>query len=140
MSQPIETLIEQELGLKLPSPCVGYLSAFPFAPDSFVVWAGLVYMPQHIVKTTKWHRANGFFNQAWPDNFLIIGGDGLGNEFFVDVAIANSPVFLADHEVCCSATQLVFNQSDSDLETWIEAMRQTEETTPEWIKAQALED
>ena len=97
-------------------------------------------MPQRIVKTTKWNRANGFFNQIWPDNFLVIGGDSLGNEFFIDMAIEKSPVFLADHEACCRATKLVYEQSELDLKSWIEAMRQTEETTPARLKAQAMED
>ena len=132
--------VEQQLNVKLSPSFRQYLSAFPFYSKMFVVWEGLVYEPQAIVERTKGYRATGFFDRSWPHNYLAIGGDGIGNEFFLNMDDERSPVFLADHEACCGSDKLEFEQADESFELWVESMLKTEENTPTWLKERALEE
>jgi hypothetical protein len=140
MSLSSVELVEKELNVTLPPACVQYLSPFPFAADSFVVWSGLTFDPSGITLSTQQHRANGFFDRSWPAAYLVLGTDGLGNDFFIDLTNEASPVFLADHEASSGATKLEYEIADASLESWIAAMQHTEEATPEWMREQMLDE
>lgn len=140
MSPSPTELIEKALNVTLPPACVQYLSPFPFAADSFVVWSGLTFDPEGIIKHTQERRAKGFFDQSWPAEYLVLGTDGLGNDFFIDLTNEASPVYLADHEASSGSTKLEYEQADPSLEVWIAAMHHTEEATPDWMREQMKDE
>ena len=43
-------------------------------------------------------RAHLMFGRNWPDEMLIIGGDGAGGVFCIDRRMADPPVVYFDHE------------------------------------------
>ena len=51
-----------------------------------------------IIKETKCFRDEGFFGLNWPKKYLVIGDDGAGSVYFIDLNQTNSPVYFADHE------------------------------------------
>ena len=130
------TQIEEQLGLSLPAGLRAYFDEIPFNDSSFVYRNGLVYLPSSVIRATEEFRTNGFFGKPWPTHYLVIGGDGLGNEFFVDVSRPDSPVFLAEHESSRAPAQLEFAVADNSLRDWIDAML----TTEEWFRSRALEE
>jgi hypothetical protein len=46
-----------------------------------------------VIKATKDLRANRFYGAKWLDNFFVIGDDGAGDYYFMNVERKTSTVF-----------------------------------------------
>lgn len=53
----------------------------------------------------------GFAGIKWPEHYLVIGEDGVGNNYFTDLTKERPVVFLADHEQSLRQKRLVTSES-----------------------------
>jgi hypothetical protein len=52
-------------------------------------------------------RQDGFYGVKWPAQYLVIGEDGAGNNYFTDLNRQHPAVFLADHELTTNKRRLI---------------------------------
>ena len=90
--------IEDVLGVRLPAEYRGVMLAYPFAPDSIANDRELPNNADRVIEQNLALRRDGFFDDPWPSTRFALGGDGLGNEFYLDLLQDASPVYVADHE------------------------------------------
>ena len=109
--------IEQELGITLPHDYRELMLTYPFAPDSFANDCDLPNDPRRLIDTNCDLRRDGFFGMEWPNHYFSMGGDGSGNEHFIDLRRNPSPVFLADHEGS------LFTEAAPDLSAWVAGLQ-----------------
>lgn len=55
-------------------------------------------------------REEGFYGVKWPEQYLVIGEDGAGNNYFTDLRRETPAVFLADHELTTNKRRLVTSE------------------------------
>ena len=89
--------IEAELKLKLPSFYSDQMLDYPFKGWDCEDWM-LCNDPQEIIRQNNENRKGGFFDTDWPNHFFIIGFDGCGNYYFIDLETNKERVYFADHE------------------------------------------
>lgn len=65
-----------------------------------------------IIDDNLYYRTNGFVDVPWPSHYYWFGTDGLGNGYFLDTTLTNSPVFFADHELG------QYRKASDDIESW----------------------
>ncbi len=85
--------IEQELQAKLPDTYKRVLLKYPFPPDSDAAYYDLYGDPEVILEDNKYYINNGINGLSWPNHHFIIGNDGAGDIFFIDLNSPNSPIF-----------------------------------------------
>src|SRR5919106_6101420 len=98
MTQDDLSKIERELNIRLPEEYRRVMVDYPFASSSFAQDCELPDDPDRVIESNRQLRREGFFGQPWPQSRFSFGGDGSGNEYYLDLKQSPSPVFLADHE------------------------------------------
>lgn len=76
----------------------------------------------------------GFGGVKWPEHYLVIGEDGVGNHYFTDLTKERPAVFLADHEETLRLKRLVTSESYdtyADFIAFIHRLQAAMTATPE---------
>jgi hypothetical protein len=90
--------IERELGIRLPGEYRALILTYPMALGASGPDYELLDDPAELVAVNRRFREQGFFGLPWPAHFFCFGGDGSGNEYYLDLRKDPSPVYFADHE------------------------------------------
>jgi len=130
--------IERALGRVLPEDYRRLLLAYPFAPDSDRAQWDLYSDKDTIIEENQ-ALQGGFFGQTWPDDWLVIGGDGLGNLYYLDLSRKPSPVFSADHERTAHSDQIEAEEAAPSVTVWIEQIQQEDADAMAWEQKQEQE-
>ncbi|MCB0310248.1 MAG: SMI1/KNR4 family protein [Bdellovibrionales bacterium] len=109
--------IEAALNLALPSSYRSAMLEYPFSASSFAQDCEMPNDADRIIFKNRELLQQGFFGQPWHPSFFCFGGDGCGNEYYLDLSLDPSPVFIADHE------SSEFSKISSNLEEWIAATK-----------------
>jgi cell wall assembly regulator SMI1 len=117
--------VERELGIRLPSDYRALVLTYPKGLGSTGPDYELLDDPEQLVAINRRLREVGFFGMPWPAHFFSFGGDGSGNEYYLDLRGEPSPVYFADHEGTLYSAQW------PSLEAWL-AERLQEQA--EWEK------
>jgi len=91
--------LARNLGLVLPVEYRETMLSYPSPIDSQAEELWLLDDPSQLIEINQDYRRDGFFGIPWPGQYFAVGGDGLGNAYFLDLSQAPAPVRLADHEV-----------------------------------------
>ena len=94
-NENVITKIEQGLQVKLPDPYKRVLLKYPFPPDSDAAYYDFYGDPEVILEDNKYYHDNGFNGLPWAAHHFIIGNDGSGEIFFIDLNLSDSPIFKA---------------------------------------------
>lgn len=114
--------IEQVLRIKLPLDYCNHLLAYPDGIDEAKV---LHFSTEAtwLIGQNEWMRenpANFFGKTSWPAHYFIIGEDGNGNAFYLDLRQPQpSPVYFLNHE----APEQDGQQTAASFEEWIPQVR-----------------
>jgi SMI1 / KNR4 family (SUKH-1) len=90
--------VERELGIRLPGDYRALVLTYPVALGKSGPDYQLLDDSEQLIATNRLLREQGFFGSPWPAHFFSFGGDGLGNEYYLDLRKEPSPVYFADHE------------------------------------------
>ena len=90
--------IERELGIRLPGEYRALVLTYPLGLGPSGPDYELLDDAGGIVAVNRRLREQGFFGMPWPAHFFCFGGDGSGNEYYLDLRKEPSPVYFADHE------------------------------------------
>ena len=90
--------IERELGIRLPGEYRALVLTYPLGLGPQGPDYELLDDPAEIIAVNRRLREHGFFGMPWPAHFFSFGGDGSGNEYYLDLRREPSPVYFADHE------------------------------------------
>lgn len=90
-------MIHSELLVQLPKDYVDRMLNYPLAGTDNEGWE-LCDDAEIIVKHNKELRRLGFFDIPWPDHFFVIGSDGCGNFYFLNLKESDCRVYFANHE------------------------------------------
>jgi cell wall assembly regulator SMI1 len=90
--------IEHELGIRLPSEYRALALTYPLGRGPSGPDYELLDDANQIIAINRLFREQGFFGMPWPPHFFTFGGDGSGNEYYLDLRKEPSPVYFADHE------------------------------------------
>lgn len=115
--------IERSLNVQLPEDYSRVLIQYPFEEGSDPYYYSLFGKPDAIIGDTQSYRINSFFGQEWPPSFLVIGNNGAGNAYYLDLNRPVSPVFEADHEITSARKYLAVSEVASNIEAWVEITR-----------------
>jgi hypothetical protein len=88
------TSIEEALRLRLPEWYRTTLEVYPFPKEEMELFA----RAQKVINQNQEYRKTGWFGFPWPPSFFIIGEDGCGNLYFLDLADDDPRIFIADHD------------------------------------------
>lgn len=86
-------LLENELALSLPEAYRALVRKNPFR--KLTPLPLLLTQAEHVLQANRRVRERA----DWQPNWLVIGSDGAGNDYFVDLASSDLSVYLLDHEV-----------------------------------------
>src|SRR5687768_1468178 len=86
--------IERELEINLPEEYARLLRKDPFVGGAY----GFYGEADDIVNENLFMRHEGYV-RPWPMTWLIVGDDGAGNDYFLDLDRVPSQVFFLDHEL-----------------------------------------
>ena len=112
--------LERELGVSLPDTYRRVLLDYPFEVDSYTYWWDLFGNVDRIIEYNTECRDNGFFGQAWPSHYLVIGGDGTGGVYFLDLKKERDRIFYAEHETTAWSDALAITEAKEDAEEFEE--------------------
>lgn len=124
--------VEQELGIRLPGDYRALVLTYPIGLGTSGPAYELLDDPAQLIAINRRLRDEGFRGMPWPAHFFSFGGDGGGNEYYLDLRKEPSPVHLADH-----AGSLYAEQWPS-LEAWLaerlrhRAEEKQEQRTKRW--------
>jgi len=90
--------IERELGIRLPGEYRALVLTYPLGLGPSGPDYELLDDAGEIIAVNRRLREDGFFGMPWPAHFFSFGGDGSGNEYYLDLRKEPSPVYFADHE------------------------------------------
>ena len=90
--------IEHELGIRLPAEYRVLVLTYPAGLGTSGPDYELLDDPAELIAVNRRLREDGFFGMPWPAHFYSFGGDGSGNEYYLDLRKEPSPVYFADHE------------------------------------------
>lgn len=121
--------IEVELGLTLPVDYQQALLHYPFAPETDAYYYTLFGDAEYLVDANRAYREGGFFGQDWPPHYLVVGDDGAGNVYFLDLVRESSPVFFADHEITSASDSLAVTEEAPNIGAWVQQVRQQQMET-----------
>jgi len=105
--------IERELALRLPANYRALVINYPDALGPSGPDYELLDDPQQLIDINKLYRAQGFFGMPWPEHYYSIGGDGSGNDYYLDLRVEPSPVYFADHEGS------IYSEQWPSLDAWL---------------------
>ena len=111
---------ESELKIQLPADYAAALLKNPFKGGAQEFYGNL----DEILNQTKWNRDEGFFGLKWPENYLVIGDDGAGNQYFIDLNRTPSPVFFVDHEIAAVKDKWEVTEEAASVKQWIQRLPQ----------------
>jgi hypothetical protein len=123
--------IEKELELVLPHSYREFMQSGKFG-EGYGGNPDLTGVAEEIIEMNKDLRENGFFGAKWPDNFLVIGDDGAGDYYFMDVKKQNPVVLFADHELTTNKDSLVIKEKYKTVSEFWEFLRQVTEAQKKW--------
>ena len=109
--------IERELGIRLPANYRALVTNYPAALGSQGPDYELLDDPQQLIESNRLYRAQGFFGMPWPEHYYSIGGDGTGNDYYLDLSVEESPVYFADHEGS------IYSEQWPSLDAWLAERR-----------------
>jgi hypothetical protein len=112
--------IEAELDIKLPTDYIAAVQQNPFKVGAQEFYGDA----NEILEQTKWNRDEGFFGLKWPENYLVIGDDGAGNQYFIDVSRTPSPVFFVDHEYAAVDGKWKITEESASVHEWVRRLPQ----------------
>lgn len=100
------TRIEQELAVSLPEAYREALQRPEFQSEAagFQEFSGDA---DEVIGLNLEVREAGFNGVKWPAQYLVIGEDGAGNNYFTDLNRHRPAVFLADHELTANKRRLI---------------------------------
>lgn len=119
--------VEHDLGIRLPSDYRALVLAYPAGLGAGGPDYELLDDASQLIAINRLFREQGFFGLPWPPHFFSFGGDGNGNEYYLDLRTEPSPVYFADHEGSLYAEQW------PSLEVWLTERR---EEQAEWEEEQ----
>jgi hypothetical protein len=90
--------IERELGILLPTDYRTLMLTYPAGLGPSGPDYELLDDPIRLIALNRLLREQGFFGLPWPTHFFSFGGDGSGNEYYLDLSRQATPVCFADHE------------------------------------------
>jgi hypothetical protein len=90
--------VERELDIRLPSDYRALVLTYPAGLGPSGPDYELLDDPEQLISINRSLREEGFFGMPWPAHFFSFGGDGMGNEYYLDLRREPSPVYFADHE------------------------------------------
>jgi len=105
--------IERELAIRLPANYRALVINYPAALGPSGPDYELLDDPQQLIDINKLYRAQGFFGMPWPEHYYSIGGDGSGNDYYLDLRVEQSPVYFADHEGS------IYSEQWPSLDAWL---------------------
>jgi hypothetical protein len=105
--------VERELGIRLPGDYRALVLAYPTELGSSGPDYELLDAPEQLIAINRRLREQGFFGLPWPAHYFSFGGDGSGNEYYLDLHKAPSPVYFADHEGS------VYQEQWPSLQAWL---------------------
>ena len=111
----------QELGLILPAAYEEALLHFPFAPDSETARTTFFGHPDLITEANRTVRIDGFLGNGWPEAYLVIGTDGIGDLAFLDTTLDESNVQVAEQERT-TLNELFVEDTGFDLADWLDRL------------------
>jgi len=91
--------IQINTGITLPKYYVEFVTNYPEklseteAPDY-----GLLDNPEEIIEKNIDVRKNGYFGEKWPERYFIIGRNGCGDYYVVNLNSSEFSVGFSDHE------------------------------------------
>lgn len=115
--------IELEIGLALPADYQQVLLRYPFASEGNAYCDELFGDAGYLIDTNRAYREGSFFGQTWPRHYLIIGDDGAGNVYFLDLARESLSVFVADHETTSARNYLAVSEEAPSLGALVQQIR-----------------
>ena len=87
-------VIERELSVRLPEWYCARLLNYPFEKDEMELFSDAT----ELIRQNRYNRNKGWFGFPWLDSFLIIGEDGCGNLYFVNLGCSDDRIYIADHD------------------------------------------
>jgi hypothetical protein len=105
--------VERALGITLPGEYRALVLAYPTGLGPGGPDYELLDDPAQLIAINRQLREQGFFGLPWPAHFFSFGGDGSGNEYYLDLLVESSPVYFADHE------GTVYNEQWPSLQAWL---------------------
>jgi hypothetical protein len=118
--------IERELGIRLPGEYRALVLTYPLGLGPSGPDYELLDDPGEIIAVNRRLREHGFFGMPWPAHFFSFGGDGSGNEYYLDLRKEPSPVYFADHE------GTLYEEQWPSLDAWLaERLREQAELVAE---------
>lgn len=90
--------VEHELGIQLPRDYRALMLTYPAGLGPSGPDYELLDDPTQLIAINRLFREQGFFGLPWPAHFFSFGGDGCGNEYYLDLSRQPTPVCFADHE------------------------------------------
>jgi cell wall assembly regulator SMI1 len=97
--------VEHDLGIRLPSEYRALIMTYPLGLGPSGPDYELLDDADQLVAINRLFRQQGFFDMPWPAHFFTFGGDGLGNQYYLDLRKEPSPVYFADHEATLDGEQ-----------------------------------
>lgn len=113
--------IQTELNISLPSFYRIAINNYPFtAVDE------LDFVEDNLIKDVTWiieHnaalRTSSFFGKEWPQNYFVIGHDGFGNYFFLNLKDNDQAIYFADHDEDVDLNNLSYLMYSSSMSVYI---------------------
>lgn len=101
--------IEKELSIKLPQTYRDVVLRPEFQGEAagYMEFTGDA---DEVIGLNLEIRERGFYGVKWPENYLVIGEDGAGNNYFTDVRRETPAVFLAEHELTTNKRRLITDE------------------------------
>jgi hypothetical protein len=90
--------LERELGIRLPGEYRALILTYPHGLGPSGPDYELLDDARQLLAINRLFREEGFFGMPWPAHFFAFGGDGMGNQYYLDLRREPSPVYFADHE------------------------------------------
>ena len=115
------TALTQELGLILPAAYEEALLHYPFPSDSEVARTTFFGSPDLITEANQAVRVDGFLGHGWPDAYLVIGTDGIGDLNFLDTNLDEPNVQVAEQERS-TMNEMFVDDTGFDLTEWLDRL------------------
>ena len=116
----------QELGLSLPAAYEKALLNYPFPADSEPARTIFFGHPDLITEANRAVRIEGFLGIGWPEAYLVIGTDGIGNLTFLDTTLDEPNVQVAEQERT-TLNELFVEDTGFDLAEWLDRLIASEQ-------------
>ena len=118
--------IEQDLQVKLPDSYKRILLKYPFPPESDAAYYDFYGDSEVILEDNKYYRDNGFSGHPWLPHHFIIGNDGTGDIFFIDLTHDDPKVFKA-HQNSVPEKSFVTREEAESLYQFIQQIQERTE-------------